>query len=152
MTARKMTVEQHLAETAEARERNARLRDRPRQTRKSIERHIVEPVIAKYGDGSPEAASARRTAKSFTHLRKSDVSALPLPAIERALADAAKTYRRVTMWVAQFYTRRGRPPPLTLLRGGLYEEKLFDNNGLDPHDLTTPFIFSDDVDEVTTEP
>ncbi len=96
-------------------------------TRRIIERRIVDPVIAEYGDPSPEAASARRVAKAFDHLMSNDVSALPLPESEDALEDAAKTYRRVDMWVAQFYTRRGRPPPLTLLRGGLYEEKEFDN-------------------------
>jgi hypothetical protein len=96
-------------------------------TRRSIERRIVDPVIAKYGDPSPEAASARRVAKAFDHFMTSDVSALPLPEVEDALADAAKTYRRVGMWVAQFYTRRGRPPPLTLLRGGLYDEQEFEN-------------------------
>ncbi|MGV0795929.1 hypothetical protein ABQF26_03110 [Mycolicibacterium elephantis] len=107
--------------------------------RRTIEARIVDPVIAKYGDPSPEAASARRVAKAFAHLMNSDASAPPLPEVEHALADAAKTYRRVDMWVASFFTRRGRPPPLTLLRGGRYEEKRFDNG-------------DDGIDYVTTEP
>ena len=107
--------------------------------RQIIDSRIVDTVIAKYGDPSPEAASARRVAKAFAHLMNSDVSAPPLPEVEDALVDAAKTYRRVDMWVAQFYIRRGRPPPLTLLRGGRYEEKRFDNG-------------DDGIDEITTEP
>jgi hypothetical protein len=143
MTVQKITtqkgLDQHRAGVRQREAYAARLRDRPRPTRKSIERRIVDQVIAKYGDPSPEAASARRVAKAFGHLMNNDVSALPLPEIEDALADAAKTYRRVDMWVAQFYTRRGRPPPLTLLRGGLYEEQEF-NDG------------DGGVEEITTEP
>lgn len=102
--------------------------------RRTIESRIVDPVIAKYGDPSPEAASARRVAKASAHLMNSPASARLLPEVEDALADAAKTYRRVDAWVKQFYTRRGRPPPLTLLRGGRYREQEF--NGSD--DLSIP--------------
>jgi hypothetical protein len=103
-------------------------------TKKDIERRVVDPIIAKYGDPSLEAASARRVAKAFNHLRNTGLSARPLPEIEDALADAAKTYRRVDMWVKQFYSRRGQPPPLTLLRGGLYEEQPFNGS----NDLEIP--------------
>jgi hypothetical protein len=95
--------------------------------RKAIERRIVGPVIAAHGDPSPEAASARRVAKALHHLMSSPVTALPLPEVEDALVEATKTYRRVDMWVQQFYSRRGKPPPLTLLRGGRYREQLFEN-------------------------
>ncbi|WP_460357153.1 hypothetical protein [Mycobacterium sp. ZZG] len=95
--------------------------------RKSIERRIVDPAITKHGDPSPEAASARRVAKALDHLLSSPVTARPLPEVEDALVEAEKTQRRVDMWVKQFFTRRGKPPPLTLLRGGRYREQLFDN-------------------------
>jgi hypothetical protein len=88
---------------------------------------MVERARREYGDPSPEVASTERIADATHNVVTSPVSGEMLPDTESASDEAKRTRWPINAWISNFHHRRGRVPPLTVLRGGKYET----DDGLD---------------------
>jgi ElaB/YqjD/DUF883 family membrane-anchored ribosome-binding protein len=84
---------------------------------------IIERAQKRYGKTRKEAASAKRIANDTFRVITTPPSA-PMPThIEDALEKNEETQKGIMAWVADFYNRKGKPPPFRLIKGGRYEKR-----------------------------